>query len=1403
MIKLFEPFQSKIQLHIRQDFLQELWDKYVPVSSESYDHISLIYLKGMPAEAEKGKKQVQVLMDLVLKNLFMQINISQNPMLVTQTGVSKSLQYTLKHYLAQLKRTDLQIFQSVNRYMNYLRQGEAEHTRYEFWKKDSLVLRQMEKEYHVLQQFSHSLRQLSSEKAFEIEKRLGNDLIRSLKKTEYRVFAKNMVWQEREQIEAYIRSSSQTEYRQIVERLEKESALYELVTAQKEGTDENNPGTDNRQVISKEFLIRQIEEHFTQEEFWKFYHKAVFPEKEMYSGEMVRFPESILIWEKNRKRMIQHLETSGSEAVHYFWKQVREQIAEMYDRQETVTLKHQEQNEEKQSSSAIYRTFSEKLLETEKKYLLEMQENLHTIVRETEKQDGSEIIIEKPSILLKESSEVQTFRNQIDQIQKDVEYRLEEQKSRIVEQELKTLDHYQDVLHLKEIVRDSLRQEEIEFHMDGSYEREFLLKYHELHLSDTAVQKLWNWSNILLTNTEYELSGHIVNEHIDSKYIEDSGTVFGNRVHVSGTNTEISENHVSSDVNVNIEQRAEFQKLIENLNNYGEQRSFCIEYRGINFTNKDVQELIHQTSHMNEEQYSQFVSVLSDMMQVRQQIVRERMEKETELTQSVLRTLSTESLVSDLESEAERDSAGVMRQERSYYRNVERIFRSQYGTRLTSETVRKLYDWSEVLQTYGAVIPDRDTADELHKDQQPVIRNLEIVNESHWNQERILQNHDTVNEIDRNQESASTSLKDTVTIEDKTEFEKIIKSLNDYGKQYSFHMEYQESALANVVVQELLNQTRQMNQEQYSLFVEAFSNMIQVRQTVQERMERELTQIHTSTLPMETQSIPPKLENTGTVIQQSDNLYFTEVERIFRSNYGTALTVETVRKLHDWSKALQRANESYENQETFSQDIHLRNVNEEVTREEQKELEKLIGQINTYGEQYSFRIEYRKSSLAKVAVRELLSRIRQVDSEQQVLFIKALSEMIRAQQIVRERMEKESHVHDAERVFRLSYGTQLTAEEIKELHDWGEALQAQYKAGQPESEKLAFADSRNSAEYMTGDMQTEIIRQHIQQAKDRSEYHQLVEQVNHYAGEAVHLEYREELLRSPSIQKLIQHIQRLDEEHHRSFVTNLSRMIEIQQSMQAWESVNAESHGYSQENVLHREHTVVTEQEKESGNTEVNLLVQEQRVTEPTMRFRHKFRQRIYDIYPQLSRRIQEYEVQRSKKYETELIRLTANSSEISYLFRTLRLHTPSTVSFPGLNPENVPQPVLFQPESEHASEVYRTHPGKTGKEELNRIPALLPESQNYESQQSLQHAAPKGQITSRQQEQDGFMQEERIRMKSAQAQMDVRLKQVEQQLKQVEVKAAGKEDVRETAEKIKKLLHEELHLEKLRRGMI
>lgn len=71
------------------------------------------------------------------------------------------------------------------------------------------------------------------------------------------------------------------------------------------------------------------------------------------------------------------------------------------------------------------------------------------------------------------------------------------------------------------------------------------------------------------------------------------------------------------------------------------------------------------------------------------------------------------------------------------------------------------------------------------------------------------------------------------------------------------------------------------------------------------------------------------------------------------------------------------------------------------------------------------------------------------------------------------------------------------------------------------------------------------------------------------------------------------------------------------------------------------------------------------------------------------------------------------------------------------------------------------------------------------------------------QQERALRMQQETAQMKSVQQQLDQKLKEMEGQLKRVEDSAKAKEDVRTFAEQVKRQLYEELHVEKLRRGLI
>ncbi len=64
-------------------------------------------------------------------------------------------------------------------------------------------------------------------------------------------------------------------------------------------------------------------------------------------------------------------------------------------------------------------------------------------------------------------------------------------------------------------------------------------------------------------------------------------------------------------------------------------------------------------------------------------------------------------------------------------------------------------------------------------------------------------------------------------------------------------------------------------------------------------------------------------------------------------------------------------------------------------------------------------------------------------------------------------------------------------------------------------------------------------------------------------------------------------------------------------------------------------------------------------------------------------------------------------------------------------------------------------------------------------------------------------LREENVQIKSVQEQLGRKLTEVEKQLKAVEGRAKAKEDVRAFADQVKRQLYEELHVEKLRRGLI
>ena len=79
MLKLRKPFFSKMQLHIRQELLQQLWDKYIPVSAADYGRIQLVYLNQDNRQKEPQTKKLQLQIRLMLNNSRMRMGLGEIP----------------------------------------------------------------------------------------------------------------------------------------------------------------------------------------------------------------------------------------------------------------------------------------------------------------------------------------------------------------------------------------------------------------------------------------------------------------------------------------------------------------------------------------------------------------------------------------------------------------------------------------------------------------------------------------------------------------------------------------------------------------------------------------------------------------------------------------------------------------------------------------------------------------------------------------------------------------------------------------------------------------------------------------------------------------------------------------------------------------------------------------------------------------------------------------------------------------------------------------------------------------------------------------------------------------------------------------------------------------------------
>ncbi len=452
-------------------------------------------------------------------------------------------------------------------------------------------------------------------------------------------------------------------------------------------------------------------------------------------------------------------------------------------------------------------------------------------------------------------------------------------------------------------------------------------------------------------------------------------------------------------------------------------------------------------------------------------------------------------------------------------------------------------------------------------------------------------------------------------------------------------------------------------------------------------------------------------------------------------------------------------------------------------------LRRLISQINRTlsaeaDEEKISELLYVESQLETPAIQSLLSYVQTLNEEQYVELVKELSQVTKVQNMLSlgDSFDEEEAAKEAEKTDRTK------RVEKSRLWEWGKALLF-YPKTAASLDNNSINEAALSAEDRNHEIpQTEVIRRQIEISKDQSNLRRLISQINH--------------------------TQTLDEEKYGVLVKELSQVTKVQSSeiwewgealldvtehRQDWKKADEVSGALQTADLEYTD-------KKDSDRAYLQQMIQQlnhmallpgtsevQKAPEPNedediQRVRDGYARRsgwllhkdnplkrpqVQNLpsvltYPELAQRIWQYETGRRK---TELLNTKLTGEDMFIPIETsVSMDKVDKASEPDKAlPERKPR--TFQigyPASELA---YTAQNPDTSREEHQRTEMRL--------------------------------KEENSQIKSAQEQLGRKLAEVEKQLKDVEGATKARQDVRSFADQVKRQLYEELHVEKLRRGLI
>ena len=304
MVKLREPFSQKVQLHIKEDLLRQLWDKYVPATESAYGQIKLIYLKNGQEEPGGQPQQVQLLLQLLIKNKRMQLTLSQRSQVMgaAPRQLVRSLQRVERYYSTQLKSADRTMYQTVKQYFSLLEQAQEGCRRYQDWQGQYQAIERQKDEYRLLTLFTEKLRERFTDTFMPQTLRAAErEFVQNLTETQYQTLAEELIWQEKPWLTAHLKECSKDQCKEIVKRLEKDSSMKHILSSiQKQSA--------KKKLIAAAYKLGK-------EEFSLFYWQVTA---------LPDVPVQGVPWKKSRVEMLDGFDALRIEDLQKIWTQIHE-----------------------------------------------------------------------------------------------------------------------------------------------------------------------------------------------------------------------------------------------------------------------------------------------------------------------------------------------------------------------------------------------------------------------------------------------------------------------------------------------------------------------------------------------------------------------------------------------------------------------------------------------------------------------------------------------------------------------------------------------------------------------------------------------------------------------------------------------------------------------------------------------------------------------------------------------------------------------------------------------------------------------------------------------------------------------------------------------------------------------